>query len=73
MKRRVLWVPVYNDGGNWVGYYGGFQRGYVMRVSRGQYVVRVQGRRARKYAPTMREAAKHLVAFVNNTSPCLIP
>ncbi len=73
MKRRVMWVPTTASGSSWTAWYGGVRRGYVMRMSMGQYLSYANGRRARKYAPTMREAGKYVVAFVNSVSPSIIP
>ncbi len=73
MKRRVLWEPVSDEGTQWLAWYDGINRGYVARVYGGKYVARIQGRRARKYTRTLREAGREVVAFVNGVAPKSIP
>lgn len=66
MKRHVEWKPA--TGGYWRAYCNGFQRGYVQRLQNGRYQATIFGRR-NFYATTIRDAAKQLVAHVNNVKP----
>mgnify|MGYP001599045936 CR=1 FL=1 len=73
MNRSVTWLSVNSRGVFWMAYLKGSSRGYVAKLGERRFVVSIRGRRTRYYCPSMRDAAKQLVAFVNSISPGIIP
>lgn len=66
--RRIDWLTRSTSGSYWVAYCSGTLRGSVTKLNSGIYQVNILGRR-NAYCHSMRDAAKQLVAYLNNLKP----